>query len=158
MTMKMSKFLSTLKINADSSSPSQLILAVVLILYIIFDVPTPSSIAKPVDNLYGQIIIALVAIVLFTQTNPILGILGVLGAYLLIKRNHQASGRYGLRHYVPSESNKNAEFARLNRNFTSTLEEEMVTKMVPFVTYDAPASVNYQPILEKQHDASPIHE
>ena len=92
-----------------SKKPSQLVLAIVFILYLLFNIQTPEPIATYVDTMYGKIIIAVLSIIIFMKTNPIIGVLGFIVAYQMIKTASVASGTYGMKHYLPSEKNKQAE-------------------------------------------------
>jgi hypothetical protein len=134
----------------------QLMLGVVFVIYILMNVQTPQTLAELVDNLYGNIIVIVIALSVFTHSNPVVGILALVAAYELIKRSNVGTGDHGVRNYLPSEKSKVMDFSKYN-DFPVTLEEQVVSKMAPLVKHDAPPNSNYKPVLNALHDASPIN-
>ena len=139
-----------------SEKPSHLILGVIFILYILLNVQTPPFLATPIDTIYGKVIISVIAIIVFMHTNPVIGVLGLVVAYQLIKTASVTTGTYAIKHYLPSEKSKSAEMQNFNVDFNASLEEEMVDKMVPMVIYPSDPELTYKPILDGQHDAAMI--
>lgn len=133
----------------------EMLLGLIFVIYILMDVDTPKSLAELIDNVYGNAIVAIFAITLFAHTNPVVGVLGIIAAYQLVKRSSVETGTHGIRNYLPSEDKKMMDFAKCN-DFPVTLEEEMVDKMAPLVKHDAAANVDYKPVLDSLHDAAPI--
>ena len=133
----------------------EMLLGLIFVIYILMDVDTPKSLAELIDNVYGNAVVAILAITLFVHTNPVVGILGNIAAYQLVKRSSVETGTHGIRNYLPSEDKKMMDFAKCN-DFPVTLEEEMVDKMAPLVKHDAAANVDYKPVLDSLHDAAPI--
>ena len=134
----------------------QLMLGVVFVIYILMNVQTPRTLAELVDNLYGNIVVVVIALSVFTQSNPVVGILAMVAAYELIKRSNVGTGNHAIRNYLPSDKSKVMDFSRYN-DFPVTLEEQVVKKMAPLVKHDAPPNSNYKPVLNALHDASPIN-
>jgi len=134
----------------------QLMLGVVFVIYILMNVKTPRTLAELVDNLYGNIVVVVIALSVFTQSNPVVGILAMVAAYELIKRSNVGTGNHAIRNYLPSDKSKVMDFSRYN-DFPVTLEEQVVKKMAPLVKHDAPPNSNYKPVLNALHDASPIN-
>ena len=125
----------------------QLMLGVVFVIYILMNVQTPRTLAGLVDNLYGNIVVVVIAMSVFTQSNPVVGILAMVAAYELIKRSNVGTGNHAIRNYLPSDKSKVMDFSRYN-DFPVTLEEQVVNKMAPLVKHDAPPNSNYKPVLE----------
>ena len=50
---------------------NQLILAVLLLIFIMFDVPTPDFMAPFINNIVGQVVIVVIAIMLLVYFNPV---------------------------------------------------------------------------------------
>ena len=160
--------------NLVSGNPSQLILAILFVLYILLNVQTPTVLAEPIDTIFGKVLVAVVAVVIFMKTNPVVGVLGFIAAYQLIKTSSITTGTYGMKHYLPSESSKMAEMRSFNqegmqtqtetqevvikKNNEGALEAEMVAKMAPLVMNGGDSTANYGPILDEQHSASPLDE
>jgi len=133
----------------------QLILTLLIIVYLVLDFSPPQSVADLLDNNISKIIIALLAIMLFSYSNPILGILGLFVAYKLITQSSFITGSQALAQYCPSEEKKWSPFSETNQ-FPYTLEQEMVNKMTPQrfnVDYINPS---FEPLLENNYNASSI--
>jgi hypothetical protein len=105
----------------------EMLLTVLIILYIVLNVPTPDVIAPYVDTPLGNIAVVLVALSLFTHSHAVVGVLGLFAAYVLIRRSSSSSP---IEAYVPSEKRKSEELSALNQ-FPVTLEEQMVALRAP---------------------------
>jgi hypothetical protein len=148
-------------------SPSQLILGVLFVFYILFNVQTPAVLAGPIDNLFGKVLVVAVAVIIFLKTNPVVGVLGLVVAYQMIRTASVTTGTYAKKHYLSSEVNKvkemqmyNAEKVQVNAqtmqttNLSGALETEMVEQMAPLVMNGNVSDSNYSPILDGQHSAA----
>ena len=154
--------------------PSQLILGIVFFFYILFNVQTPELLATPLESIFGKVIVFAVAAVVFMKTNPVVGVLGFVVAYQMVKTASITTGRYAMRQYLPSEENKINEMRSFNVVeptsevapvsistsgsgivLPGTLEEEMVDKMAPLVINES-SNLDYKPVLDGQHGASPL--
>ena len=132
----------------------QVLLSIIFLIYLIMGYKTPTVLANMVDNTLGKLVVIVIAILLFSCCNPILGILGFIVAYELIRRSEVKTGNYALRNYMPTEEKKASCLTAFNQ-FPYTLEQEMVSKMAPIqhtVSSDAP----YVPVLDNNYDATPI--
>jgi len=156
--------------------PSQLVLGIVFFFYILFNVQTPAVLATPLESIFGKVLVFAVAAVVFMKTNPVVGVLGFVVAYQMVKTASITSGRYAMRQYLPSEENKMKDMQSFNvLEATSpvaptsistsgsgivlpgTLEEEMVDKMAPLVIQgNETSNLDYKPVLACQYGASPI--
>ena len=156
--------------------PSQLVLGIVFFFYILLNVQTPAILATPIDSIFGKVLVFAVAAVIFMKTNPVVGVLGFVVAYQIIKTASVTSGTYAMRHYLPSEENKMKDMRAFNvveptspvaptsisTNgsgiiLAGTLEEEMVDKMAPLVIKgNEDSTLDYKPILDGQHGASSL--
>lgn len=134
----------------------QLVLGIVLILYIILNVNTPKMLSELIDTIYGNIIIVVIAMILFSNSNPVVGVLSIVAAYFLIKRSSISTGSFAIQKYLPSEASRSDDFSKLNE-MPITLEEQMVFKMAPLVTHNAKyPDANYKPVMDSLHEAAPI--
>jgi hypothetical protein len=141
-------------IKADNRQ--QLVLGVVLILYIILNVKTPKMLSDLIDTIYGNIVVVIVAMVLFSNSNPVVGVLSIVAAYFLIKRSSITTGSFAIQKFLPSEESRSEDFSKLNE-VPITLEEQMVFKMAPLVKHDSQyPDANYKPVLDSLHEAAPI--
>lgn len=140
----------------------EMVLFVVLVIYIMFDISTPAMIAEHVDSVYGNIIVAVLALSLFLSTHPVIGILGLFAAYELIKRSkHNASGPSSINaliHQVaPGESYRSKYMEATQVTYNSGLEEALVSQ-VPVLSLQPPANYrdansNFQPVYANDHSA-----
>ena len=120
---------------------------------------TPEPVAGLIDTIPGKIVVIVAALILFATVNPILGVLGLLVAYDLIRRSSISTGTHGLQRYAPSEEKKATQYTAYNQ-FPYTLEQEVVKKMAPLNRHDeflggAPAT--YKPVLDNTRDAAFVH-
>ena len=134
----------------------QLILSILFIIYLIMGYKTPDYVANLVDTTTGKVIVALIALMLFGCTNPILGILGLIVAYELIMRSSHVTGSYALANAYPTEAYKWSPFTAQNQ-FPETLEQEVVKNMTPMVNSGVNSPATYKPLLDDQYDAAPIN-
>ena len=105
------------------------VLAGLLSLFIVFNIQIPDTVAHLVDNLLGKIVIILVSLSLL-NTNPLIGSLGVIAAYLLIKRSERNNSVL-VEKFVPSEIKKVQEMQRYNSE-PLTLEETIIKNQIPY--------------------------
>ena len=154
-----------------SKSPSQLILGVIFVFYILLNIQTPAVLAGPIDTIFGKVLVFAVAAVIFMKSNPVIGVLGFVVAYQLIKTASVTTGTYALKHYLPSETSKMCEMQTFNEeqvntqatveavtNISGSLEAEMVDKMAPLVMHSSDSGLDYKPILDGQHSAALLSE
>jgi hypothetical protein len=141
----------------EKKNMPQLVLSILFIIYLVLGLKLPANVANLIDTTTSKIIIVVLALALFAYSNPILGILGVIVAYELIKSASTATGSLALEKYCPTEAKKWSPF-NARHQFPYTLEQEMVKKMAPtrpsnFVSTPS----TFKPILDNQHDAAPIN-
>jgi len=151
----------SLKSLVRAEKRHELILAVLLFVYALFDLPTPEGLAKLVDTTIGNIVVVVLALSLFGTGNPLLGVLGVVAADALIKRSSdRRSSDEGEKKsssfisFTDDDNNNTYGVGSGNVGFLSpTLEEDMVSKMAPLVTHDG-AGIDYQPHMPYSDAAS----
>jgi ABC-type multidrug transport system fused ATPase/permease subunit len=110
-----------------SAKKHELLLTVLIVLYIVLNVPTPSIIASYVDTPLGNIAVVVIALSLFMHSHAVVGVLGLFAAYVLIRRSSRSAA---IESYVPSERRKSEELSAFNQ-FPVTLEEQMVALRAP---------------------------
>jgi hypothetical protein len=141
-------------IKADKRQ--QLVLGIVLILYIILNVNTPKMLSEWIDTIYGNIVVVVIAMILFSNSHPVVGTIAIVAAYFLIKRSSVSTGSLAIEEYLPSEATRSEDFSKFNE-VPITLEEQMVSKMAPLVsTASKYPDALYKPVLDTLHDAAPI--
>lgn len=153
----------------------QTILGLLFIIYLIGGYQTPGPLANIIDTVPGKLVIAIVSFSFFLSVHPLLGILGLIVAYEIIRRSigHETASVI----YMPSEVKRASQMAAFNdgnvksldqfnegdlnayNQFPYTLEQEMVSKMTPArhgAVVSSPPS--FIPNPENIHDASLIQE
>ena len=110
-----------------SGRKHEMLLTVLIIIYLVMDVPTPDIIAPYVDTPLGNIVVVLIALSFFTHSHPVVGVLGLFAAYIMIRRSSSSSA---IEAYVPSEKRKSEELSAYNQ-FPVTLEEQVVALRAP---------------------------
>ena len=133
----------------------ELVLISLFVLYLVMGYQMPEQVATIVDSTIGKIVVVLVALMLFSHSKPILGILALLVAYQLIKSASVKTGMAGLEEYYPTESKKWTPFTPTNQ-FAYTLEQEVVKKMASQKFNTEYVKAPFRPILDDTHDASPL--
>jgi len=135
----------------------ELILCILFIIYLIMGLKTPQSIADLVDTIAGKVVIFIVVIYLFLNSNPILAVLALFVAFDLIRRSSMATGIDALQKFAPSEEKKMSQFTAFNQ-FPYTLEQEVVKKMAPIVNSGSSLTpATYKPLLENLYDAEYVN-
>lgn len=167
-----------------SEKPSQLILGIIFVLYILLNVQTPAFLASSIDTIFGKVLVVAIAAVIFMKTNPVIGVLGLIVAYQMIKTASVTTGTYAIRHYLPSENSKLKEMQSFNtesiqvqnnaeqqqkrsdeyqaemKQMQATthrdgdLEVQSVAQMAPLVMNGGDSPLNYSPVLDAQHSAA----
>jgi hypothetical protein len=159
-------------------STLEIIVFVAFIVYLIFNVQTPSFLIGTVDSPVGVIVLMLLVLYLFIYTNPILGILGLFVAYEMIRRSSMmVSGKVPMIQYTPTQIQKERQMSEMNipkafeqpmmhqepmfqdrrsqNQNDSNLEVEMVQSMAPLMNTPAGyVETAFKPVMENVHNAS----
>lgn len=150
----------SLKSLVRAEKRHELILAVLLFVYALFDLPTPEGLAKLVDTTIGNVVVVVLALSLFGTGNPLLGVLGVVAADALIKRSSDRGSSDKEKQSAPfiniTNDDDNNTYGNYSGNvgfLAPTLEEDMVSKMAPLVTHEG-AGIDYQPHMPYSDAAS----
>ena len=133
----------------------EFVLALLFALYLVMGYQMPEGVATLIDSSIGKIVIALVALMLFAYSNPVLGVLGLLVAYQLIKGASVKTGMAGLEEYYPTEEKKWTPFSPTHQ-FPYTLEQEVVKKMTTQKFNSEFVKAPFRPTLDDTHDATPL--
>jgi hypothetical protein len=135
----------------------ELVLFVLFIIYLIMGYKTPEPIAGLVDTLAGKIVIFLIVIYLFINTNPLLAVLALFVGFDLIRRSSLTTGIDALQKYAPSEEKKKSQFSAYNQ-FPYTLEQEVVAKMSPIMKSGSSITKSsFKPLLDNIYDAASLN-
>jgi hypothetical protein len=139
----------------EKRNMSQLMLVILFIVYLVMGLKMPDPVANVIDSPVGKIVVALLALMLFGYSNPILGVLGIMVAYHLIKSSSEKTGMAALEKYYPTEEKKWSPFTPTHQ-FPYTLEQEVVKQMASQKFNANYVKAPYRPMLDDTHDASLI--
>ena len=135
---------------------NDLILVALFAVYLISNMHLPEGLNLLIDNNIGNIVIILGALILFLNSNSVVGVLGFLVAYELIRRASVSTGNDAIVKYVDTEDKKADKMRSYQPPVPDvTLEEQVIDNMVDFTESDLPAS-NVKPVLEKSHNAEQL--
>jgi hypothetical protein len=133
----------------------QLVLVILFIIYLIMGYKMPDGVANMIDSTMGKVIVAIVTLLLFAYSNPILGVLGVMVAYHLVKSASEKTGMAAMEQFYPTEEKKWSPFTPAHQ-FPYTLEQEVVKKMASQKFNDNYVKAPYSPMLDDNYDAAPV--
>ena len=137
----------------------EIILLVVFSIYLIGNFQLPPGINELIDNSFGNVVVILTALSLFIHSSPILGIVGFLVAYELIRRASINTGTHAIKRYLPSEENKAKKMEQYQPSQSThdvTLEEEMIDNMVEFTENNDLPETNVKPVLGNNYGAEEL--
>lgn len=145
--------LDTIKKAFTKAQKSHLLLSVLFIIFLLFDIQIPRVIASLVDTTLGNVAVVIASLSLFYTKNNVLAVLGLVVAYEIIRRS---TGVYGLMNHVPTQAQKDKMMEKMNENIKhSSLEEEMVSKILPVVSGDF-LPPKYEPVLDNLYNATSL--
>ena len=135
---------------------NDLILVALFAVYLISNMQLPEGLNLLIDNSFGNIAIILGALILFLNSNSVIGVLGFLVAYELIRRASVSTGTDAIVQYIDTEEKKATKMRSYQPSVPDvTLEEEVIDNMVEFTDSDLPPS-NVKPVLEKSYNAEQL--
>lgn len=139
-------------------TPLEISVIAVMILYVVFQVDTPEFMARTIDSPMGMITILVTALFLFYYANPVIAILFVFVAYELIRRTAFVSARDAIVEHTPSQKQKDIQMHVMNPVKTTSLEEEMISRMAPVGKSEMSQILDtkYKPVAPKLEGASQV--
>ena len=136
------------------NKPQNHFLAILLTIFVVFDIKIPLAVAQMIDNILGKIVIVGVALSLI-KYDKLIGILALVASIVLIERASNVTGTGPMTRFLPNEETKHKQMINMNPEFPVTLEEEAVQNMMPYTTPDL-TDPEYKPVQEKVHDAERV--
>jgi len=153
----MAKNLMSLKIPFTNLEMLALVIYVAFL--ITYKIDIPANIAKIVDTLYGNVLVILVFGTFYMSGHPIVGIVGLLVAYELIRRSSNTARIEKVINETQSETQKLQDMKEMNKdqqtNNPPTLEEETVGEIKDFVVGN-PVESSVEPLLHDLHNATNV--
>tara|TARA_B100001057_G_scaffold85822_1_gene81661 strand:- start:1461 stop:1913 length:453 start_codon:yes stop_codon:yes gene_type:complete len=136
-------------------SGAQWLLTALLAAFIFTGVRVPDEVRSAANSSAGAVVVIVIALATFLNTNIIVGVLTLVAAYELLRRSRDPLDIGDAAQNVPSEAAKVADFEKYN-SMPSTLEQEMVQRMAPLVKHGPAPGAHYQPTLTPQNSAAPL--
>jgi hypothetical protein len=136
------------------NKPQNHVLAVLLTLFVVFDIQIPLTIAELIDNILGKIVIIAVALSLM-KYDRLIGILALVASIVMIERASNVTGSGPMNKYLSNEINKQKEMVSMNPEYPVTLEEEIIQDQLPFTDIDI-TQPEYKPTQQDCHDAERV--
>ena len=143
----MEKFLNSLM-----KDKHHLVLTLLLSVFILFDIKVPLVLAELVDNPIGKIVVAVLSLCLLSL-NALAGVVGLIAAYVLIQRSGDTTGTIATQNYLPTEEQKSSHLSAMNQ-FPITVEEEVISKMLPTTNVRDTFPAEFKPVLDDNHEAA----
>jgi hypothetical protein len=141
------------------SSPLELILFGIFVIYLIFPIQSPEWIADMVDSSLGMTVIFCITVFLFFYAHPFLAILYVFVAFELIRRSAVLSGKTTYIQYTPSQEKKDSYMQAMNPPLEKSLEEDIITEMAPIgrgAGNKMYIDTEFKPVADNVHHATMI--
>jgi hypothetical protein len=136
-------------------SPKHIALAVLLIIVILVNMNMTYKTSTMVGSIYGIVIIVCFVLYLFTE-GPVLGILGLIAGYALLKQTDLFMPKYASpSSLLPTENRHEMLLSPVNQ-FPPTLEEMMVNNLSPIVYNDEVYEHAFKPNLNNNHSATTV--
>jgi hypothetical protein len=134
---------------------SEIILAVVLILFLVLPMKIPHVLTMILESSLGMISLLTLSILLFLYSNPYLAILFMIVIYELLRRSSRSIIYSQNIQYTPTEAKRDDEMRKMNEPRVLTLEEVMVSKMAPLESNDSSHYIDstFKPVSEDTHNA-----
>lgn len=135
------------------------LLSLVMILFIVFPIEIPSKFGNMIDSMIGKVIIVVAVLNLF-MVHPIVGAIGIIAAYELVRRSAGLadSGSILMKQYASSEKKRTSSLNSFNQ-FPVTVEEMVIKSKVPYtfnMSIGGIDSTSYKPILGDTHEAENV--
>lgn len=130
------------------------LLAVLLSIFIIFDISVPVPIANLVDTIVGKTVVVLVVFSLIAF-NKLVGVLAIIAGYMLVMRSMNVSS-YNKFRYLETERVKHRKMTSFNKTQNLTVEEEVIDNMLPRVSNEYVESYPFKPVQNNLHSAEKI--
>ena len=121
------------------------ILSAILFCFIVFKITVPDNLAHLVNNLYGHLIIVGLSFFIFTKSNPVVAVMFAFAAFAVLNRSGNTS-MHSMHQYIPSEDAKELMMMNMNEQ-PGTLEEEVVSQVIPLTAHADVTENIYQPKL-----------
>lgn len=133
------------------------LLAMVMIIFVAMPVDIPTPVASMVDTIVGKMVVVLVVVNLF-MTHPVIGAVGAVAGYELIRRSGGMAIKDIMKKFIPSELKKSGNMSSFNQ-FPVTVEEMVIKSKVPYsfnLSVGSESKSSFKPVVGDIHDATTL--
>lgn len=145
-------------LNIPKNQTGYYVLAALMCVFIVLPIQVPHEIGAMIDSNIGKIIICVITLNMFLS-HPLIGSIGIIAAYELIRRSAgHAKHNIGIKaKYVPSEAVKTGNLNKYNQ-FPITVEEIVIKDKIPysFNISKPSAKAGYLPVMEDTRNSENI--
>uniref|UniRef100_A0A6C0KGY7 Uncharacterized protein n=1 Tax=viral metagenome TaxID=1070528 RepID=A0A6C0KGY7_9ZZZZ len=146
--------------SLKSMRPVEIVLFVAFMIYIVFPIGTPETLAPYVDSALGMVLLFAVTVAMFVYTNPLLGVLFIFVAYEVLRRSSGSAGnsRAIIMKYTPTQVAKDEDLRKMNPVVEKTVEEEVIEVRAPIGKSEPTEYIvtSFKPVAEKLEGASVV--
>jgi hypothetical protein len=134
-------------------SSVEVILLVLFVIYIVFPFKTANYLLPVVNSMVGIILLFCATVIMFSYTNPIVGVVFLFVLYELIRRSSETYGNANaiIMEYTPSQQNKDNSLKQMNpAKNVPTVEEEVIAQRAPInaVPVTELVQTSFKPVAE----------
>jgi hypothetical protein len=170
--------LPDLKNRIRSINPFDVFFIILFIVYLLFPINTPTAIKPFIDSPLGMVAVFILSVCFFVYTNPVLGVLFLLVAYEMIRRNGESnikttrmdgnSSWYTDPVAFPNnietvigetsgEKSKEEQLKAMNPKKQTSLEEDIIRERAPIRgESNVYIDTTFKPVADKIHGGSSI--
>ena len=138
-----------------NNKTEHLIYVLLLASFVLLDIPVPPMLARQIDTTFGNLLVIIFALSILVHQNIIVGLVGLVAAYEVIRRSGKNSLPLSVASEVQSERKKYKKMKTLNNNNSSkelSLEENIIRRNNPIPKVNIP-SQKFSSLLGDTHSA-----
>jgi len=136
---------------------AELVLGILIVIFLIMGYKLPEPFNSMLNSLIGKIVLFVLVIYMFMNSNPYLAILMLFVIFKISMSHPNVMSSKVVKQNNPSEDLKRSQFTAFNQ-FPYTLEQEVVKKMAPIIRPGVSMTkASYKPLVEDTYFASPIN-
>ena len=131
---------------------SEIIFVSLLVLYLLSNVSTPYELAPYVNNVYMNLSLLAIVILLFLHSNPLIALFFGIVSLIFLQRSKKVDHKV----MAPSVVNKSKKMNNLNQHLKSTSLEEEIVGQIEKHPDNIANPESYHPVMCESHNASSI--
>ena len=136
-----------------NNKTEHLIYVLLLASFVLLDVPVPPMLARQIDTTFGNILVIIFALSILVHQNIVVGLVGLVAAYEIIRRSGKNSVPVSQSRHLQSERKKYKKMKSLNnKNTLLSLEENIIRQNNPIPKKNVPEQ-KFSSLLGDTHNA-----